>query len=169
MPIEIKVTKELGNFEPKFIGPFTARQSIIFGTCGAAAIGLYKIASTFLPGSMAWYACLPPAGIALLFNTPFYGMRFEQFLQSIFVNVFLAPTNRRYRSENTMEARITKMNKALDGHTDPDPESSDESKPELHHSPFHLKRATNKSKAEKVNTAPDQKGKGYKMSSKAIR
>lgn len=114
MPIEIKVTKELGNFEPKFIGPFTTRQAIIFAACGSAAVLMYKAAGNFLPKSMQWYACIPPGAVALLFNSPFYGMRFEQFLKAIFVNVFLAPTNRRYRTENTMQAKLNRFNKDFD-------------------------------------------------------
>lgn len=192
MPIEIKVTKELGNFEPKFIGPFTTRQAIIFGVCGASAVLMYKAAGNFLPKSMQWYACIPPGAVALLFNTPFYGMRFEHFLKAIFVNVFLAPTNRRYRTENTMEARIKRFSKRYDEAAEkaakaeagestskakklfglsrknsgsPDPKKTT-------HKPTQAdkkKSPVGKRSGPKSGASNSAKNKNYKMSSKAIR
>jgi len=160
MPIEIKVTKEIGNYEPKFIGPFTTRQAIVFGSCGAAAILMYRAASTFLPSSMAWYACMLPGAVAVLFNTPFYGMRFEEFIKSVFINVFLAPTYRRYRTENTMEERIRKMSEAFD--------SNNQAK-NINESKTTFSSILTFKKKDKPNNEGTDDKKPYKMSSKAIR
>ena len=79
MPIEIKVTKEIGNYEPKFIGPFTTRQCVTFGLGAIFAVLIYNTAAKFLPKPIPGYLCLIPAGVAVLFNWKPYGMKFEKF------------------------------------------------------------------------------------------
>ncbi len=178
MPIEIKVTKEIGNYEPKFIGPFTARQFLVFGIAGVCAVFLYKSARTIAPKSIAGYICLLPAAVALLFNWKPYGMKFEKFVQSIFVNMFLAPMHRRYRTENTMEETITKLAEAELARE----AAANEPRKKERFKPPWKKAVGNNSTASEEKKSPSKskplsdkksdtkaKSKSYKMSSKAIR
>lgn len=171
MPIEIKVTKEIGNYEPKFVGPLTLRQFVTFALAGATAMFLYKTARVYLPKSAATYICAIPAGIAGLLNLKPYGMRPEKFLQAIFVNMFLAPSHRRYRTENTMEERISKMQRAYD-----ELETSNKEANEQHKHgkllPGISKISQTASKKKSIKAVKKSKAvmkKGYKMSPKAIR
>ena len=70
--IEVRVTSELSGYEPKIIGPFTGRQLV----CVA-----------FIGWLFGWYEP--------------YGMKTEKFLKSIFITRILAPSIRRYKTENT--------------------------------------------------------------------
>lgn len=180
MPIEIKITKEIGNYEPKFIGPLTARQFLVFGIAGVSAVFLYKAARTVAPQSIAGYVCLLPAGLGLLFCSNPYGMRFEKFVQSIFVNMFLAPSHRRYRTENSVEALINSLTEADIAME----ETAREEKKGKHrqrssHKEKEASQPQGKEKRSKKKVKQDQKNqkerksgknnKNYKLSSKAIR
>jgi len=178
MSIEIKVTKEIGNYEPKFIGPLTLRQTIVFGLAGSAAILLYRGALLVFPKTIAGYFCFLPAGIGLLFCSNPYGMRFEKFIQTIFVNMFLAPTHRRYRTESTMEARIQKLDAAQRAYenalavSEPVPEEQAEKKPKR--TLFRKKGKgasavlSAKENTQKKGKKRNIKNKNYKQSPKAI-
>ena len=58
------------------------------------------------------FFCFIPAGIAYAFGwaRP-YGMKMEQFLRSVFVNRFLAPTHRKYKCRNVHEMVIADAEK----------------------------------------------------------
>lgn len=103
--IEIKITKEIGNYEPKFLGPFTLRQSICICIGAPICYGIYQVLSPIMTPDLAGFFCAIPGGIAALFGwVKPYGMKTEKFIQSVFVNMVLAPTNRRYKTENYHEA-----------------------------------------------------------------
>ena len=102
--IELKITKEIGDYEPKFIGPFTLRQSICIAVGAPICYFIYKTLSPIMTADVAGFFCAIPGGIAALFGwVKPYGMKTEKFIQSVFVNMFLAPTNRRYKTENYHE------------------------------------------------------------------
>ena len=105
--IQIQINKDVGSFEPKIIGPFTTRHIICIAIAAPFALLIYNLAAAFLPRSTAAYFLIVPAGIAWAFGWPKpYGMRTEQFLRSVFVNMFLAPPKRVYRTVNTHEKAL---------------------------------------------------------------
>lgn len=109
MSIEIKIPKEITQYEAKFVGPFTLRQTVCVGICMPTCIGIYNGLSPLLGSNTAGYFCILPAGAAFLFGwyKP-YGMKFEQFVRSAFINNVLAPNKRKYRTENLYD-NIHKM------------------------------------------------------------
>lgn len=108
--IEIRITKEIGNYKPKLLGPFTSRQVVCLIITVPLCCWIFTTASEYLPGDIPGFLCAIPAGIAWLFGwyEP-YGMPTEKFLQSIAVNVLLAPSNRPYKIKNTHEELFKKV------------------------------------------------------------
>lgn len=98
--------KDTDKYEAKFIGPLSSRQTI-FGVIGAAfAITGYFLTrnilgnAAFFVGVLAgfpWFLC----GFYKPHNIPF-----EKFAKSVFVSMLLAPTKRRYKTENTYDALL---------------------------------------------------------------
>lgn len=101
MAIEIKIPKEINKYEAKFIGPFTMRQSIALVVGMPTAIVLYNVVRKHVSMDLAAFACLIPAAGVYLFGwfEP-YGMKFEKFLKSVFISSFVAPSKRKYKTEN---------------------------------------------------------------------
>ena len=100
--IEMEMSKDIRDFEPKIIGPLTTRQ-LIFVAVGA---------SIALP--VALYIPLPieyKIMIALLIAAPFvifgfvklYGMGADVFILKVFYPYYIKPRKRRYKSENKDE------------------------------------------------------------------
>lgn len=109
MAIEIKITKELGNYTPKLIGPLTARNIVCVVVAMAAGFVPYKVLATFIPAATARWIFFPFGILAWLFgfHKPYgYDMTTEQFIQSVFVNKWLAPQKRKYKCKNTMEGLL---------------------------------------------------------------
>lgn len=99
--IEMKIPKEISRYEAKAIGPFTLRQLIcllIFIPIGG---GLYFITSPYVGTSTAGFFVLPFGLAAWAFGwyKP-YGLKFEKYLKTVFINSFVAPTKRPYKTEN---------------------------------------------------------------------
>ena len=99
--IEIKIPKELDNYEAKFFGPFTLRQSVCIVCALPIGVLLFNLANSYVGTNLAGFVCLIPACIAYLFGwlKP-YGMKFEVFLKSVFITSFLAPSKRKYKTNN---------------------------------------------------------------------
>lgn len=99
--IEIKIPKEVNTYEAKFIGPFTLRQSICLLIAMPACILLYNLLGSIVPRDLLFLFMIIPAGIAYLFGwfKP-YGLKFEKFLQNVFITAFVAPSKRKYSTEN---------------------------------------------------------------------
>ena len=102
--IEIHINKDIGSFEPKLIGPLTARQTVCVAIGAPFAWLIYKIASPILTPDVATYLISIPAVLVFAFGwlKP-YGMRLEKFIQSVFINMFLAPSGRKYMTVNVHE------------------------------------------------------------------
>ena len=97
---EIKIPKDITKVETKFIGPFTGRQSFCLAGAAVTSILLYNIFEAFLP-STGFYACVLaaiPFGAVGWFKP--YGEPFEKFIGSYIRNVFLAPSKRKYETNN---------------------------------------------------------------------
>lgn len=102
--IEIRVNKDVGSYEAKLIGPFTARQTVCVCIAAPFCWFIYHIASPVVSSDVAGFFMALPAAVAWLFGwTKPYGMRAEKFLQSVWVNMVLAPTHRKYKTVNIHE------------------------------------------------------------------
>lgn len=108
--LEIRVTKEIRDFEPKVIGPFTFRQLICLGIGSPIVYFILKYFSPLVTVDIAAFLCFPVAAIAYLIGwyEP-YGMKTEKFVRSIFINRILAPAHRKYKTVNTHEALIQEL------------------------------------------------------------
>ena len=108
--LEIRVTKEIRDFEPKVIGPFTFRQLICLGIGSPIVYFILKYFSPLVTVDIAAFLCFPVAAIAYLIGwyEP-YGMKTEKFIRSIFINRILAPAHRKYKTVNTHEALIQEL------------------------------------------------------------
>ena len=122
MSIEIEMTKEIGNYEPKFIGPLTIRQTVCFSIAAPICILIYITLSPILTGDVAGFFCIIPAAVAAAFGwlKP-YGMKTEEFIRSIFINIVVAPCNRKYMITNECDVMtddcILQKHTALATHT----------------------------------------------------
>lgn len=110
--IEIRITKEISDYEPKLLGPLTLRQSACVAAGAPFCYLIVRYLGPILTTEVAMFFCFIPAGIAYAFGwaRP-YGMKMEQFLRSVFVNRFLAPTHRKYKCRNVQEMVIADAEK----------------------------------------------------------
>lgn len=79
MSLEIKVPKEITQYEAKLIGPLTTRQTIWSVIGGVTAIGVHALFNVIMPEYAlyaALFACLPSALIGFV---KVYEMPFEKF------------------------------------------------------------------------------------------
>jgi hypothetical protein len=99
--IEVSIPKDLDHYEAKFVGPFTVRQTVCLVAAVPSCILLYNLAAAKIGTDVAGFLCLIPGAIAFLFGwyKP-YGMKFEVFVRSVFVTTVLAPSKRKYKTEN---------------------------------------------------------------------
>lgn len=105
--IEIRIIKDIGSYENKVLGPLTLRQLICVSIAAPIGFGIYRVCSPYISTDLAGFLLMFPAGCAYLFGwyKP-YDMPFEKFLKSVFVNTVLAPTHRKYKTENRQESSI---------------------------------------------------------------
>ena len=102
--IEIEIPKDLKDFEPKVIGPFTVRQLV----CTVSIVGImlvgYNVFKLFFDNGLKivipLILCLIP--ILIGWYKP-YGMRFEKYAISQLYTVIIPPKKRLYKVENTYE------------------------------------------------------------------
>ena len=111
--IELEIPKDIRAYEAKLIGPFTTRQ--LFCAIGGALgfYGSYKAAAAVLgeDSSLIWlFPIIVAIPFALIGWVKLYGLTFEKFAKSVFVSMFLAPTKRLYKIENTFD----KFDKLID-------------------------------------------------------
>ena len=111
--IEIRITKEISDYEPKLLGPLTLRQSACVAAGAPFCYLIIRYLGPLLTTEVAMFFCFIPAGLAYAFGwAKPYGMKMEQFLRSVFVNRFLAPTRRKYKCQNVHEMVIADAEKA---------------------------------------------------------
>lgn len=109
--IEIRVTKELGNYEPKLVGPLTIRQVICLIIGLPCCYLIYRVLSPVMTKDIAGFFCMIPAAVAGAFGwAKPYGMKTEKFIKATFVNMVLAPSNRRYKTKNVHETGFKVLN-----------------------------------------------------------
>lgn len=112
MAIEIKIPKEVNQYEAKAVGPFTLRQFFCLFLCLPLCIGLFLLVRPLVGTDLAGFVAMIPGGIAYLFGwyKP-YGMKFEVYMRSVFINSFLAPRKRPYKTENFYNDILTEIKK----------------------------------------------------------
>lgn len=104
MAIEIRINKDVGSYQAKFMGPFTMRQTVCVAIAAPVCWGIYFGLSPIFTTDIAGFLMVIPAAIAALFGwiKPF-GMPMERFLKSVFITMFLAPASRKYVTVNRHE------------------------------------------------------------------
>lgn len=110
MSIEVRITRELNDYAPRAIGPFTVRQFICLVCAGVPSYIIIAFLRQFLPFDALIILCFIPASIAWAFGwfRP-YGMNFEVFLKSVFISRFVSPATRKYRGKNRIEILVERM------------------------------------------------------------
>lgn len=147
--IEIRVTKEISDYEPKLLGPFTIRQGICLMFCVPVCYFIIRFASRMLTLDVAAFLCFIPAGIAYAFGwAKPYGMKMETFIHSIFINRILAPTNRKYKTRNVHETILKQAAAICRQETE---------------------ESAKKNKSRRPSVKKDKRKKRYKVSSEAIK
>lgn len=99
--VERKIPRDISKYETKLMLGFTTRQLVIGAPGIALAIGVYFLLKNEI-GSAALF-------LALLTAVPFLafaafkplGMNLETFIKTAMLPMFLAPANRKYKTENT--------------------------------------------------------------------
>ena len=112
--IEIKIPKEVTKYEAKLVGPFTVRQSMVLLIVVPIISLIYVNLSKELNSTVCLYLCIPIGGIGALFGwVKPYGLPFEKYLKSVFINSILAPSVRLYKTENYYDL-VSKRAKTLE-------------------------------------------------------
>lgn len=112
MAIEVPITKEISEYEPKLVAGLTIRQCICVVLCAPFCYVVVKYLSPYLTRTLSMFFCFVPCGIGYAFGwcKP-YGMKMEKFIQSVFVTRLLAPQKRKYKTVNTIETVLTAAEK----------------------------------------------------------
>ena len=112
MAIEIKIPKEINQYEAKAAGPFTLRQLLCLFICLPIGVGIFILTKPYVGVDVAGFLVFPPAIVGYLFGwyKP-YGMKFEKYMQTVFVNSFLAPSKRLYKTENYYSSLLKEISK----------------------------------------------------------
>ncbi len=130
--VEMRITKEIGNYKPRVVGPLTFRQLVCVGIAAPFCYFIYKYLSPHLTRDVAGFFCILPAAVAGLFGWCHpYGMNTEEFIRSVFINIFLAPSHRKYKTENQFELIEEKLleeaqSKKAESSSSNDPEQTDD-------------------------------------------
>jgi hypothetical protein len=111
MAISRRTQKDIGNYEPKFIGPFTARMAIFTaaGVVVGGGLGLI-LQSTGLFDTMtvAVLVLLIAIGCAIFGKAKPYDMRMEDYLKQMYQYRVQSPTKRYYQTETLLETITVK-------------------------------------------------------------
>lgn len=114
--IEVEMSKDIRECEPKLLGPFNKRQLIVCIIAAAYGVPLYFLLNQFLP--VLFLRII----IVILLMSPtiacgwlnFQGMHFEQFVIHIFKNFILSPSKRDGMKENSYEMIYNQMFPEID-------------------------------------------------------
>ena len=127
--VEMRITKEIGNYKPRVVGPLTFRQLVCVGIAAPFCYFIYKFLSPHITRDLAGFFCFLPAAVAGVFGWCHpYGMNTEAFIRSVFINVFLAPSHRKYKTENQFEQLSEKLESDASAHGSDTQPSAKESK-----------------------------------------
>ena len=112
--LEIMIPRDIREFETKFIGQFTFRQAVAFTIVGIIAyIGVF-IQKNILGLTSTNYLVLIPFGaipVAFGYGKQLVGMELEIYLQMVFINMFMTPKHRPYRTHSYYTSLMSKKEK----------------------------------------------------------
>lgn len=99
--VERKIPRDISKYEAKLMLGFTTRQLVIGAPGIALAVGVFFLLKGEI-GSAAMFVALLTACPFLAFAAfkPL-GMNLETFIKTAMLPMFLAPANRRYKTDNT--------------------------------------------------------------------
>lgn len=110
MAIELKVTKEIGNYESKVFFGLTLRQLLSLLIAAPAVWFIYSKLSPYMSRESLGFVCMAFGAIPCAFGfVKPYGMPTEKFLKSIFINRILAPQKRKYKTANVHDKYIKNL------------------------------------------------------------
>lgn len=113
MAIDIRIPKEIRNYETKFVGPLTMRQTICVAIGLIVCVLVYNLCKVFIPRDLMLFMLIFPAAAIFCFGwVKPYGMKFEQFFFSAVRNNFIAPRKRKYKTVNRHMEMLKSVKKA---------------------------------------------------------
>ena len=109
--IEIEMSKDIRDFEPKLIGPFTSRQMVCIAV--GVACGLpWVILPIPLMLKLVLAVVFAAPGIACGY-IKVYGIYAEKFFLNVMLPIYINPQKRKYKTENTYEYLIAPSEEEL--------------------------------------------------------
>ena len=104
--IEVEMSKDIRDYQPKIIGPFTKRQvlGIVIGAAYAFPIALLLPVSDMFVKIMIAMVLAAPA--VMCGWVDLYGMHLEQFVIYVIRKNYLTPRKRKYKTESTFYEEI---------------------------------------------------------------
>ena len=100
MAIEKEIPKDIKDYKPKLIGPFTTRQILCLAPALALGLGLFFGLKNVLSTDVRLFAItFIAAPFFLLGWYEPYHMPFEKFVKTVFVSTILSPLYRKYVTE----------------------------------------------------------------------
>ena len=114
MAISRRTQKDVGSFEPKFIGPFTTRQTIFVGIAAVICYIVHAVIEPFdsdLTTQMIIMVIFAAPFLAIGFVKP-YGMKCEDFLIMYWFYHYKAPAQRKYVTETDVDIIILNEKKS---------------------------------------------------------
>lgn len=101
MAIEKEIIRDVKNYQPKFIGPFSFRNFICLLAGAVVCFPVYKILDSynFIYTFIIFVVAAIYLPFVLLGYLHPYGLTFEKFVVCFIKDTILAPTNRKYETE----------------------------------------------------------------------
>lgn len=99
--IERKIPRDISKYEAKLMLGLTTRQIVIGAPGVALAVGVFFLAKGTIGDSALFVALLTALPFLAFAAFKPLGMNLETFIQTAMLPMFLAPANRRYKTENT--------------------------------------------------------------------
>lgn len=130
MAISRRTQKDVGNFEPKFIGPFTTRQTVFVGIAAAVCYITHAVARAIgfdLMTQMVMMIILAGPVILIGFSRP-YGMKCEDFLIMYWFYHIKAPAVRKYVTVTDVDIIIENERKKKNSEMEKDGSKDDKGK-----------------------------------------
>lgn len=108
--IMIPIPQDFREYEAKFIGPLTFRESICSLVAGFIEYGGVRIQTDLLHLPVASY--IPPLIIAIIplffgFGEKAFRMKPETYLRMVMANILFVPKHRPYKSKNYYDVHLT--------------------------------------------------------------
>lgn len=114
MSLEIKIPKEVTQYEAKLIGPLTTRQTIWSVVGGLTAIGVHALLSPIIPEYAMYITLFACAPAALIGFVKVYEMPFEKFAIGYIKTNLITSTKRKSIIKNQFALITAEMESVED-------------------------------------------------------